>query len=416
MSTRATTKRKRGTYYPRRFAIAVATAMAFCATCFAEKADELTIEINAGQHDRVMTPVGFEIPADLVLPEQPLLVRADDGQVVDAQLEASQPPVLWWILRDRLARGRLRHYRLVADDRQAASRSTVSVSDDGRRLVVNLDDKPVLHYNHAVVPSADPEKPHYARSGFIHPVFSPQGKVLTDGMPVDHMHQHGIMFAWRDSEFEGRRVNFWEAGEGQGRVEHVAVESMTSGSVFGRFVVRLQHVDATVSPPKTALEETWTVRVFAVDSQFVWDLESIQTTAGDSPLVAKKIHYGCMMIRGHADWRNGDFLTSEGHTRTTGNHTRPQWVDIHGTSQGHLAGITVINHSGNFRSPQPVRLHPSMPYFCFAPVILGEFAIETGQQYRSRFRFLAHDGAVKPPDVNFRLNDYVDPPIVRMVR
>jgi hypothetical protein len=25
--------------------------------------------------------------------------------------------------------------------------------------------------------------------------------------------------------------------------------------------------------------------------------------------------------------------------------------------------------------PQPVRLHPGKPYFCFAPTILGEFAI-----------------------------------------
>jgi hypothetical protein len=57
-----------------------------------------------------------------------------------------------------------------------------------------------------------------------------------------------------------------------------------------------------------------------------------------------------------------------------------------------------LGHPDNFRSPQPVRLHPNMPYFSLVPQQLGEFAIEPGKPYVSRFRFVVTDGA---PDAAF---------------
>ena len=57
-------------------------------------------------------------------------------------------------------------------------------------------------------------------------------------------------------------------------------------------------------------------------------------------------------------------------------------------------GLAAFSHPSNFRSPQPVRLHPTMPYFCFAPMVLGDFAITPGTPYVSRFRFAAFDGPV----------------------
>lgn len=53
-------------------------------------------------------------------------------------------------------------------------------------------------------------------------------------------------------------------------------------------------------------------------------------------------------------------------------------------------------HPGNFRAPHPVRLHPSKPYFVFTPPVLGEFTLEPGEEYVSRYRVLLHDGT---PDV-----------------
>ena len=46
----------------------------------------------------------------------------------------------------------------------------------------------------------------------------------------------------------------------------------------------------------------------------------------DAPVVIDEMHYGGLMIRGHADWQEHktfDYLTNEGKTKVDGNHTRP---------------------------------------------------------------------------------------------
>ena len=38
--------------------------------------------------------------------------------------------------------------------------------------------------------------------------------------------------------------------------------------------------------------------------------------------------------------------------------------------------IAVLCHAKNFRAPQAARLHPTKPYFCFAPCVDGEFQVD----------------------------------------
>ena len=80
-----------------------------------------------------------------------------------------------------------------------------------------------------------------------------------------------------------------------------------------------------------------------------------------------------------------------------------------------MCGVTVLDHPGNFRFPQPVRLHPNKPYFCFAPMVLGEFEISPGHPYTSRYRLYVHDGPPDAADIERLWNDYAAPPVVRVV-
>jgi hypothetical protein len=50
-----------------------------------------------------------------------------------------------------------------------------------------------------------------------------------------------------------------------------------------------------------------------------------------------------------------------------------------------------MSHPSNFRSPQAIRVHPNKPYFCFAPMILGDFEIKKDQAYISTYRFVTFD-------------------------
>ncbi|MEX2358547.1 MAG: PmoA family protein [Pirellulaceae bacterium] len=266
------------------------------------------------------------------------------------------------------------------------------------RITLYQGERPILRYNIALVPSPDASKPWFGRSGFIHPIWDPAGRVLTDDFPPDHMHQHALMFPWTKTQFEGRKIDFWNSALQQGKVEHRRMVSQFVEEDLAGLEVELAHVDITdPENPKDVLIERWNVVAHRDEDAFVFDLTSVQRCASDSPLTILEYHYGGLGIRGARAWATkgqGDFLTSDGKTRVDGNHTTPRWVDVHGKLEGEVSGITVMGHPENFRFPQPVRLHPDKPYFSFTPQVKGSFAIRPGQPYTSKYRFVAHRGMI----------------------
>src|SRR4051812_42569810 len=422
----------------------------------AGRSGAVVIELAAGPHERRDTPVYFPVSDDRAWK----LTHADDGRVVESQVLPGTPPSLVWILRDplpagagrvveprglpgpppslvcfprdRLPAGATRRYRLEPAREAGAGRGGVTSDDDGEHIKLKVGDRPVLQYNAAMVESPRGIEPYYRRNGQIHPLFTPSGGMVTDDFPPDHAHQHGVFFAWVNTTFERRHLDFWNQKEQTGGVRHVATLGTASGPVFGEFRVKLRHDDLSApGGPRPVLDEVWTVRAYALKDVFLVDFESTQSCAGADPLTINKYHYGGMGLRGNREWfdptvkgndapdpaRSGrsDFLTDEGKDRGTGNHTRPRWVDLSGKIDAGSGGVALLDHPGNFRFPQPIRLHPNKPYFCFAPMVLGSFEIAPGRPYLSRYRIVVHDG---PPDAGALgrfWNDYADPPAVRVV-
>jgi hypothetical protein len=151
------------------------------------------------------------------------------------------------------------------------------------------------------------------------------------------------------------------------------------------------------------LKETWAVTAQdAGDDLYLIDIQAVQWLRGETPLTIEKYHYGGMAIRGHDQWllekgktNPGIILqTDEGHERIEGNHTRPRWVTMAGPIDGEVAGVTVMSNPTNFRSPQWVRLHPTKPYFVWAPMVEEPFQITAGKPYVSRYRYVVADGEV----------------------
>jgi hypothetical protein len=46
----------------------------------------------------------------------------------------------------------------------------------------------------------------YHRSNYVHPLYGLEGEVLTEDFPDDHLHHHGIFWAWHQLYAEGKRV------------------------------------------------------------------------------------------------------------------------------------------------------------------------------------------------------------------
>jgi len=286
---------------------------------------------------------------------------------------------------------------------------------------VSLRGKPVLEYVKTEKPVPEGIAPHFRRSGYIHPVYTPTGQQLTGNFPADHAHQHALFFAWTKSGFDGKKVDFWNQAKDLGRIEFREVVTLKRGERQVSFSVK--HAFTVKDGDKwiDALHEIWTVTVHQTpDDHFLFDLVSIQQCASKKPLSLAKYHYGGMAIRGNGAWvkekedhsiNPGDvqYLTSEGKDRWDGNHTRPNWVAFSGRIDKQDVSAAVFCSPKNFRAPQAVRIHPNKPYFCFAPMVDGSFKIEPGEKYVSRYRYLVTSEAADVDKIQKHWNDYSKP-------
>jgi hypothetical protein len=289
----------------------------------------------------------------------------------------------------------------------------VEAITDASALRIKADGHPVFDFLLRPQPPSATIRTSFLRAGYMHPVFTPSGKIVTDDYPDDHPHQHGVFFAWTKTEFEGRHPDFWNMGDGTGAVQLEKIEEVHGGAQQATFKAHLRHIDLSAPQPKTALNEVWDVTVHRAVSGLsryaMFDIVSTQQCATSSPLILPDYRYGGIGIRGHRNWRmkpNVSFLTSEGKDRIAGDDTPARWCAMDGRVDGQPVGIAALCHPSNFRAPQPLRIHPDDPYFNFSPSKRGDWEITPGKSYISRYRFLAYDGEVSAPELNRLWDDY----------
>lgn len=59
--------------------------------------------------------------------------------------------------------------------------------------------------------SAKSENGQFERNNYIHPLWAPDGTVLTEDFPADHLHHRGIFWAWHQVWISGQRIGDpWE--------------------------------------------------------------------------------------------------------------------------------------------------------------------------------------------------------------
>lgn len=279
---------------------------------------------------------------------------------------------------------------------------SLHIRTDENAVTVSNDSREILQYQSAVK-SPDFDAPdHYQRSGFIYPLYTPSGQIITDDFPRGHTHQHSIFMAWVNTTFRGEKVDFWNQHKLTGDVKHIQVIDSLITEDYVQFHTKLQQVSKKHGP---VLDEIWTVKVYANDQVNVWDLHSVQKNITTDTLFLNEHVYGGLGVRLSKYWNPVDSLhfqdsirvmTSEGiSNRVKANHTRTEWIAVYGLIHGKMAGIAVMGHPDNYRFPQPVRVHPEMPYFSVSPVVKHHFDIAPQMEYNSRYRFITYDGV--PP-------------------
>ncbi len=375
-----------------------------------------SITVEAGDYDRRDCVAEFKWsqgPISTAVGERGIAVpvQAQDGKGA--------------ILIPELKRGEKRTYTLSPGVLMRGGR--VMAKPSPGKVTLLEKDMPVLTYRTERTefpPGRTDLTPIYQRGGYIHPVLSPSGKQVTDDYPVNHKHHHGIWFAWTHTEFEGRTPDFWNMGDGKGFVEFMGLDKTWSGAVHAGFISQHQQMDSTQkgAKPKTALLETWVVKLYAMGSQtkqpcYVFDMEITDKCAA-GPVKLPKYRYGGIGLRGNWAWNGKDklnFLNSEGVTdRSKGDkgETVGRWAHIGGLVDGALTGMAVLDHPDNVRSPQPQRIHPTEPFLNLAPQQAGDVEITPEKPLTLRYRFVVADGAPDKAELDRLWNDYAHPPKV----
>jgi hypothetical protein len=356
-----------------------------------------SIQLHAGSHDQ--TDVIVRVKHAGLSPKKSYAIKLD-GKMIPAQV--TNDSSLAFFFAGSIGAGETKTGQLL--ETKAKAKATVQINSSNGKLTVTDGQKALLVYHTAVVmPPAD-SPDYYKRSGFIHPVYSPNGEILTDDFPAGHVHQHALFAAWTNTTFKNSLIDFWNQHSKKGTVEHIKIIDISEGPVCAQLRTLLRYKSNAFGE---VLQEKWTITVYPRGDHYIFDIESEQTNTSADTLYINKYHYGGMAFRGSKYWNpddkknyrnNWNILTSEGIKDSAANHTHAKWVDASGKVDKATAGITVFTHPSNFRYPQPIRVHPTMPYWVYAPMVHGAFTIDPGAKYFSKFRYYVHNGM---PDTKF---------------
>jgi hypothetical protein len=365
----------------------------------------LRVKIKPKNKIQAATPISISLESlptkylDMSL--EVIEVRSNQKIPIISQIVFGKSPVLWWILSNEDQFTQDRTFELRVGNPSQSSIMGITLDETG--IEISKEKMKVLRYNYALTPAPPGISELYERSGYIHPIWTPLGKILTRIHASDHIHHMGFWNPWTKTVFEGRNVDFWNIGDAQGTVRFVRIESLNSGPVFASFRALQEHVDLTAERgAKVALNEFWDVRVWNISETekklWIWDFTTTQKCATKNPLLVKKYRYGGFGFRGTSDWekRNSNFLTSEGKTREDGNGTRARWCKVFGqTDEGH-GGIVFMGHPHNKEFPEPMRIWPDGDiFFGFCSVIYNDIEIVPGEDFIRRYR----NAFVNPPEM-----------------
>ena len=305
-------------------------------------------------------------------------------KAMQVQVEAGYSPRVWFILDGFMRRGTKRTF--VAKVKETVSTtpkiSKLNLIKENDDLVIQYEDQLVLKYRYTPMSPPKGVDPLFTRSGFIHPLCSPGGEVLTRVQAPDHYHHYGIWGPWTLTHIGNREVDFWNLYKGQGTVKFESFLSEISGSVYTGFTVLQQHIDfGAKGKDQIAINEVLDVRVWDINDKVrIIDYTSILNTPLTEGIMLDAYRYGGGIgFRATEKWTkdNSTVLTSEGKTRKDADGSNARWCIVEGESgvQEGRSGILFLSHPLNRAHPEPLRVWPMDAnggrgdmYFEFTPI------------------------------------------------
>ncbi|MBK6283453.1 MAG: PmoA family protein [Draconibacterium sp.] len=353
-------------------------------------------------------------------------ITATGEKVIPSQLETGYSARLWFVLKGISVKNTERQFVLKLEEKSNVDLSKITLIKDYRDMSLMMNEKPILKYRYAVTYPPEGINPIFKRSGFIHPLYSPEGEVLTRIQAPDHYHHYGIWGPWTHTHIGDRQVDFWNLGEGQGTVKFTGFLTEEEGAIYSGFEALQQHIDfGAKGEDQVAMNEILDVRAWNI-GEGVWMVD--YTTSINSPLqngiLLDAYRYGGGIgFRATEKWKkdNCTVLTSDSKTRIDADGSFAKWCIVEGESatKDGRSGILFMSHPSNRMHPEPMRVWPldanagrGDMYFEFVPIRHEEWKLEPKQNYTLKYRMIIFDGKIEAKTAEMYWNSFATNPIV----
>ncbi len=314
---------------------------------------------------------------------------------------------------------------VLVKGRQAPGLPRVETISENGILTIHAANRKLLSYYFKTLYPPDGIDSSFRRSGFIHPLWSPHGQVLTRIQPKDHYHHFGLWNPWTHVLFEGDTVDFWNIGDKKGTVRFSKFISTSNGSVFSEYKAIHEHLSFMKAPKgKVAIHEIQSVRVYQPQSEFyIMDFTS-EMNCADSKVWLLQYRYGGLGWRTTEQWdnKNSEVMSSEGKTRKDADGSTARWCIVQGAVDNDYAGALLMSFPGNFNHPEPLRIWPENQYdrgdlFAnFSPTKNKDWLLEPGKSYTLKYRLLVFNGKLTREIAESIWDYFANPPKVEVVR
>jgi hypothetical protein len=380
---------------------------------------------------------GLNVPVSINLDEVTYLsdtllvlyeVKDKGKTAVPFQIEPGDPRKLTWMIATGTGSAGEKHLYELAQGRLNQNEEAIRASVNDGALIIHSGDKNLLQYYFKTVYPPKGVDTAYKRSGFIHPLWSPHGQVLTRIQPPDHYHHYGIWNPWTHVEYEGDTVDFWNINSKQGTVRFAKFVSVENGSVFSEFGVLHEHVVfKKAGTEKIAMNELQSVRVYAPGKNqdfFIVDFNMQMNCADKSPVKLLEYRYAGLGWRTTEKWdnKNSMVLTSEGKTRKDADGSKARWCLVQGEIDNDYAGVVMMSFPTNYNYPEPLRIWPENQFgrgdmFAnFCPTKDMDWLLVPGKKYALRYRFLVFNGRFDKEKAESAWHYFAYPPEVKIRR
>jgi hypothetical protein len=394
----------------------------FVSNSYSQKIASLTVEFS-------QATFGMDIPVSVSLDEityvsDTLLnmyeVKGNVKNPVLFQVEQGDPRKLHWIITTGTGTGEKHLFELVQGKTRLPEVIKASVKDGA--LLIHKGDQNLLQYYFKTVYPPVGVDTAYKRSGFIHPLWSPNGQVLTRIQPRDHYHHYGIWNPWTHVQYEGDTIDFWNLNTRQGTVRYANFTTVQNGSVFSEFKALHEHVVFKKNgAEKVALYEIQGVRVYAPQDNhdvFIVDFNIELNCASESPFRILEYRYAGLGWRTTEKWdnKNSMVLTSEGKTRKDADGSKARWCIVQGQIDDDYAGVVMMSFPTNYNYPEPLRIWPENQFnrgdmFAnFCPTKDMDWLLNPYRNYVLRYRLLVYNGRIDKEKAESAWHYFANPP------